>query len=27
VHFAVGAAQQLPYPGAAFDVVVLSWTL
>src|ERR1051326_6054753 len=27
VHFAVGAAQQLPYPDAHFDVVVLSWTL
>src|SRR6266566_10102895 len=25
VHFAVGAAQQLPYPDAAFDVVILSW--
>lgn len=27
VHFAVGAAQDLPYPTAAFDVVILSWTL
>ena len=27
VHFAVGAAQQLPYPDAAFGVVILSWTL
>ena len=27
VRFATGAAQHLPYPGAAFDVVVLSWTL
>jgi ubiquinone/menaquinone biosynthesis C-methylase UbiE len=27
VRFATGAAQQLPYPGAAFDVVILSWTL
>lgn len=27
VHFAVGAAQDLPYPNAAFDVVILSWTL
>jgi ubiquinone/menaquinone biosynthesis C-methylase UbiE len=27
VHFSVGAAQQLPYPDAAFDVVILSWTL
>jgi ubiquinone/menaquinone biosynthesis C-methylase UbiE len=27
VRFAVGAAQQLPYPDAAFDVVLLSWTL
>lgn len=27
VRFAVGAAQQLRYPDAAFDVVVLSWTL
>jgi ubiquinone/menaquinone biosynthesis C-methylase UbiE len=26
-RFAVGAAQQLPYPDAAFDVVLLSWTL
>lgn len=26
-HFAVGAAQRLPYPDAAFDVVLLSWTL
>jgi len=27
VRFATGAAQHLPYPGAAFDVVILSWTL
>jgi ubiquinone/menaquinone biosynthesis C-methylase UbiE len=27
VRFAAGAAQHLPYPDAAFDVVVLSWTL
>ena len=27
VRFGVGAAQQLPYPDAAFDVVLLSWTL
>jgi ubiquinone/menaquinone biosynthesis C-methylase UbiE len=27
VRFAVGAAQHLPYPDAAFDVVILSWTL
>jgi ubiquinone/menaquinone biosynthesis C-methylase UbiE len=27
VHFAVGAAQKLPYPEARFDAVVLSWTL
>ncbi len=27
VHFAVGAAQHLPYPDSALDVVVLSWTL
>ena len=27
VWFAVGAAQQLPYPDAAFDVVLLSWSL
>lgn len=27
VRFAVGAAQQLPYPNASFDVVILSWTL
>ena len=27
VHFAVGAAQRLPYPDATFDVVLLSWTL
>jgi len=27
VRFAVGAAQQLPYADAAFDVVLLSWTL
>jgi SAM-dependent methyltransferase len=26
-RFAVGAAQRLPYPDAAFDVVILSWTL
>ena len=26
-HFAVGAAQRLSYPDAAFDVVILSWTL
>lgn len=27
VRFKVGAAQDLPYPDAAFDVVILSWTL
>jgi ubiquinone/menaquinone biosynthesis C-methylase UbiE len=27
VRFAVGAAQYLPYRGATFDVVILSWTL
>jgi ubiquinone/menaquinone biosynthesis C-methylase UbiE len=27
VRFVAGAAQQLPYPDAAFDVVILSWTL
>jgi ubiquinone/menaquinone biosynthesis C-methylase UbiE len=27
VRFRVGAAQQLPYPDAAFEVVILSWTL
>ena len=27
VRFAVGAAQHLPYPNGAFDVVLLSWTL
>ena len=27
LHFAVGAAQRLPYPDGAFDVVILSWTL
>lgn len=27
VRFGVGAAQQLPYPDGAFDVVILSWTL
>ena len=27
MHFRVGAAQQLPYPDASFDVVLLSWTL
>ena len=27
VRFAVGAAQQLPYRDATFDVVILSWTL
>jgi ubiquinone/menaquinone biosynthesis C-methylase UbiE len=26
-RFAVGAAQRLPYPDEAFDVVILSWTL
>jgi ubiquinone/menaquinone biosynthesis C-methylase UbiE len=26
-RFAVGAAQQLPFPDGAFDVVILSWTL
>jgi ubiquinone/menaquinone biosynthesis C-methylase UbiE len=27
VRFAAGAAQHLPYPDEAFDVVILSWTL
>ena len=27
VRFAVGAAQRLPYPDGAFEVVILSWTL
>jgi ubiquinone/menaquinone biosynthesis C-methylase UbiE len=27
VRFAAGAAQHLPYPEGAFDVVILSWTL
>jgi ubiquinone/menaquinone biosynthesis C-methylase UbiE len=27
VRFTAGAAQHLPYPDAAFDVVILSWTL
>jgi ubiquinone/menaquinone biosynthesis C-methylase UbiE len=27
VRFATGAAQRLPHPDAAFDVVILSWTL
>jgi 2-polyprenyl-6-hydroxyphenyl methylase / 3-demethylubiquinone-9 3-methyltransferase len=27
VRFAVGAGQDLPYPDATFDVVILSWTL
>ena len=27
VRFAVGSAQHLPFPDAAFDVVTLSWTL
>lgn len=27
VRFAAGAAQRLPYPDGAFDVVILSWTL
>jgi ubiquinone/menaquinone biosynthesis C-methylase UbiE len=27
VGFAAGAAQELPYPDGAFDVVILSWTL
>jgi ubiquinone/menaquinone biosynthesis C-methylase UbiE len=27
VRFAAGAAQHLPYPDAAFDVAILSWTL
>ena len=26
-HFEVGAGQSLPYPNAAFEVVILSWTL
>jgi ubiquinone/menaquinone biosynthesis C-methylase UbiE len=26
-RFAAGAAQHLPFPDAAFDVVILSWTL
>jgi ubiquinone/menaquinone biosynthesis C-methylase UbiE len=27
VRFAVGAAQRMPFPDGAFDVVLLSWTL
>jgi ubiquinone/menaquinone biosynthesis C-methylase UbiE len=27
VRFRVGAAQKLPYPDGAFDVVLLSWAL
>lgn len=27
VRLRVGAAQRLPYPDGAFDVVILSWTL
>jgi ubiquinone/menaquinone biosynthesis C-methylase UbiE len=27
VRFVSGAGQHLPYPDAAFDVVILSWTL
>ena len=27
VRFTVGAAQSLQFPGEAFDVVILSWTL
>ena len=27
VRFAAGAAQHLPYRDAAFDVVIMSWTL
>jgi arsenite methyltransferase len=27
VRFTSGAAQHLPYPDAAFDLVILSWTL
>jgi ubiquinone/menaquinone biosynthesis C-methylase UbiE len=27
VHFSTGAGQYLPHPDAAFDVVILSWTL
>ena len=27
VRFTTGAAQHLPWPDAAFDVVILSWTL
>jgi len=27
VRFRVGAAQELPYPDGAFDLVILSWTL
>lgn len=27
VRFSAGAAQDLAYPDAAFDVVILSWTL
>lgn len=27
VRFDVGAGQDLPYPDAAFEVVILSWTL
>jgi ubiquinone/menaquinone biosynthesis C-methylase UbiE len=26
-RFTAGAAQRLPFPDAAFDVVILSWTL
>jgi len=26
-RFVAGAAQHLPYPDSAFDVVILSWTL
>jgi ubiquinone/menaquinone biosynthesis C-methylase UbiE len=26
-RFGIGAAQNLPYPGEVFDVVILSWTL
>jgi ubiquinone/menaquinone biosynthesis C-methylase UbiE len=27
VRFRVGAAQELPYPDARFEVVIMSWTL